>query len=367
MDKYELKYKWEENKRNILAGAGLVAGLALIGGGIFMMTQNFFYDETAGPEIILADSLLTHNNEGQLDLYQIEEDKHLDTIALPETFLLGSNQNLDQTYVYDKDKGALSRVEVDKDKLSYEEVHTFDESIAGELKEAVAFETTDEQFAFYTPDAFYVVDDKMTTHTIPLEEEVEVNAWSLGTEGLYYAEGDHLAYVDLASKAEERVELGDKTSRIHGSGRSVMVHNNFGSKLGKSVLFRLQPNNLHIEEIKNIDSFFFEKPRVPADENQIVYLDIERNEEGTAIRKQLIVQNAVSVEDEEVNKPTVMELTATGEFKEDHTLASNGFLYNYEEGEYVGVSEIRNGRQYKAVTVKNMNEKLPYFLPVYNK
>lgn len=364
MDKYELKYKWEENKRNILSGVGLTAGLALVGGGIFMLTQNFMYDETAGPEVILAEHLVVHNDQGKLDLYDIEEEAAVDSLALPEEFLIGANQNLDETYVYDKDKATIYRVDVEKDKLAYDAVRDFDEGFAEKLDKATTFETTDEHFAFQSADGFLVVNDEDTKN---IKVDGEIDTWNLSDSGIYYAQGEELSFIDFAEQKEKTIEIGAKTSRIHPNGKSMMVHNTFGSGLGSSILLRLPQEGLHIEEMQNVDSIYYTVPRVPGDENQLVYLDVERNDEGTALRKQLIVRNAVTVEDEEENEATVLELTGEGNFLEPHTLASNGFLYNYEEGKFIGISEIRNGRQYKTVPVTNMNKQNPYFLPVYSK
>lgn len=363
MDKYELKYKWEENKRSILSGVGLTAGLALVGGGIFMMTQNFLYDETAGPEVVLAEHLVVHNDKGELDLYDIEDEKAVDSLALPKEFLIGSNQNLDQTYVYDKDEAKLYRVDVEKEELSFESIYAFDDVLGEMLKKSTGFETTDEQFAFQSKEGFLIVNDEETKD---IAVDGDVDAWSLSDAGLYFAQGDNVSFVDFEDEKEHTIEIGAKTSRIHPNGRSMMVHNTFGSNLGSTILLRLPQEGLNIEEMRNIDSIYYTVPKVPGDENQLVYMDIERNEEGTALRKQLIVRNAVTVEDEEENKELVLELTGEGNFLEDHTIASNGFLYNYEEGQFIGVSEIRNGRQYKTVPVTNMSTNNPYFLPVYN-
>lgn len=364
MDKYELKYLWEENKRKILSGVGLTAGLAMIGGGIYMMTQNFLYDETAGPEVVLAEHLIVHNDKGELDLYDIEAEKVVDSHTLPKEFLIEANQNLDQTYVYDKEKGTLYRVDVVKEELSFEPIYNFDDGLAETLGKATGFETTDEYFAFQSGDGFLIVNDKETKD---IAIDGDVDAWSLSEAGLYFAQGDEVSFVDFEKEKEHTIEIGAKTSRIHPSGQSMMVHNTFGSNLGSTILLRLPQEGLNIEEMRTIDSIFYTIPKVPSDENQLIYLDIERNEEGTALRKQLIVQNVVTVEDEEENKELVLELTGEGNFLEEHTISSNGFLYNYEEGKFVGVSEVRNGRQYKTVPVTNMSVDNPYFLPVYEK
>lgn len=363
MDKYELKYWWEENRRNFLAGTGLLAGIALMGVGILMLTKDYFYDHTAMPDVLLAEHLIVHNDKGELDLYSIEDEKRMDSLELPENFIVAANQDLDITYVYDKDEGLLNRVDISKDKLSYKALHEFDEGYANALSKTLALQTTDENFAFHGEDGFVVVNDQGVTE-YDVKEDVDV--WNLSDAGLYYAVDDSLSFIDFAEDKIETIEIGAPTSHIHPNGLSMMVHNTFGEGMGESILLRLPQKGLFIEEMKNVESIFYTKPRVPGDENQLIYLDIERNDEGNALRKQLLVRNAVTVEDES-NEVLSIELTGNGNFIEAHTLASNGYLYNYEEGEFIGVSEIRNGRQYKTIEVTNMNKEQPYFLPVYGK
>lgn len=369
MDKYELKYKWEENKRNIIAGVSLLAGAVLVGGGILLMTHNRLYNEIAGPEILLAKNVLVHNNEGGLDLYSVEEGDKVDTIALPEDFLISSNQSLDDAYLYDKETGKLSLIEVEDDALAYEEVKTVDESMIKTLKEASHFETTDDWFAFETEEAFHVLhDEDDTKRVIRIEEDSKLTSWNISEFGLYSGDADYVSYVSFEDGKESRMEIGDKTTRLHSMGKYMIAHNDFGADRGESIMLRLSNDSLHIEEMKKVNDLNYVHPIVSSDENQLVFVSVDRNEEGSAIRKQLIVQNAVSVDDEDIDAPLVLELMTEGNFNEHQVMASNGFLYNYEkESSTVGISELRNGREYKTIDLSGMSEKRPFFLPIYDK
>lgn len=367
MNKYELQYKWEENKRKILAGVGVFAGFVLVGGGIMMLTYNRLYNETAGPQVMLAKNVLVHGKEGTLDLYAIEEGEKIDSLSLPESFLLSANQNLDKTYVYDKTSGKLQRVSADDDELVVDLVKDVDDSLLSELIKATDFEATDEWFAFKTEDAFHVIhNEDETKRMIRIDDDEEITAWSINDQGLYTADGDFLSFVNFEEAKERRIEIGDTTTSLHPIGEYMMAHNDFGSSKDESILLRITGGSLHIEELKSLGAMDYVKPQVPADENQLVFIDVDRNEEGTAVRKRLIVQNAISVDDKQIDEPLTLELTTKGDFNTSQLLASNGFLYNYEDKEQtIGISELRNGREYKTLFLDSMNEKLPYFLPLY--
>lgn len=350
MDLQELKYKFEDNKKQIMAGLSAVLGVALIGGGIWIFNRDRLYDETAGPEIILADYLLSHNSSGELDLYSIEDNTLLDTLALPKNVLVTKNQNLDGAYVYDKDGAMLSHVVIKNDKVSLEAVRQMEKGLRDSLEKATGFDTDGERFAFVSPESIVVLNEK-TVITETDEEWKEADAWTLSDSGLYVAKGEKMSYVDFESGKKTEIEVGDTSTRLHKNGNYIMAHNNFGSGLDNSIILRLQPDSLHIEELKEVDSLNYVKPLVAGNENQLIFLSINYNDEGDALSKKLIVQNAVGTEKEA--NPIVLDLSTEGNMTDETTLARNGFLYHIDpKTKSISVSELRNGREFKRVDVK---------------
>lgn len=175
--------------------------------------------------------------------------------------------------------------------------------------------------------------------------------------------------IDLKSKEAADIEIGDTTTDLTRNGSYLMAHNNFGSGKDTHSLLRINGENLYIEELKKIPATGQIEVAVPADENQLVYLQIRKDDKGNVERQDLMTMNAVGAKTDKSavidSGETLVALATEGDYEEANTLASNGFLYNLDvkAGE-ITITEIRNGREAKAIAVET-DEANVFYVPIY--
>lgn len=363
----DFKYFLEDHKKTIFSTGGIIAGIGLLG-GVFMFVnyQNHKnYDETAGPKVILAEHLIVQSEKGDLDLFNVEDNKKVDTLSISDNTLISRNQQMDAVFVYDKDNATISEIVVEKDKMTLETIKTVkNKSLKEQLITANDFTTNENDFAFISPEKTWVVDE--SEKVIETDDELaNANAMSLTDTNLYLAKKDKIYSIDLESGKQSEIEVGDTTTELNAMGNYMMAHNEFGSDLGKSIVLRLKKDSLHIEELKQFDTNQYLNVSVPSDENQLVMLNIKKDTNDEVLKQELIIMNAVGTKDEE--KPFVLNLSTDGDFTKQSVLASNGYLYNIDtKSDEVSITELRNGREYRSISVETKDEN-PFFIPIYKK
>lgn len=368
------KYFLEDHKKSIFSVGSIVAGVSLVA-GIFVLinVQNHkLYNETKGPEVIIAKNIIVQSDEGDLDLYNVKGNEKKGSLDIGKNTLVNHNQEMDTAFVYDKDTATLSEVKLKNEKMSLETIQKIeDKTLKEELSKATQFKTTNEEFAFLTPNGAYVINE--TDRVIkPRKEHVGANELALSDSNLYLANGDSLYAVDLKTQKQKTIEIGDKTTELNAMGNYIMAHNQFGKGINKSMALRIKKESLKIEELKQFDTTNYINVTVPSNENQLVMLNIKKGTASEQARKELIVMNAVGAtskkeEDKKENKPFVMTLAISADFNKNNTIASNGYLYNKSSKENrVSITELRNGREYRSVSVDSSKDD-GFFMPVYKK
>lgn len=366
------KYFLEDHKKKIFSVGSIVAGLSLVAGVFFLVSsQNHkVYNETKGPEVIMAKSIMVQSEKGDLSLYDVKGNEKKSSLEIGKNTLVNHNQEMDTAFVYDKDTATLSEVKLKNDKMSLETIKTIDDKdLKEELSKATTFKSTDARFAFLTPSGAYVIDE--TDKVIePREELAGTNELALSDSNLYVAKGESLYTVNLKTQKQKTIEIGDKTTELNAMGNYIMAHNQFGKGINKSMALRIKNESLKIDELKQFDTTNYLNVTVPSNENQLVLLNIKKGTASEQARKELIVMNAVgatSKKEKENNKPFVMSLSTSADFNKKNTLASNGYLYNKSAKESrVSITELRNGREYRSISVDTTKDD-GFFMPVYKK
>lgn len=365
------KYWLEENRGKIAIIGAAVSTLAVIGGGIFMYVFDKSYDETAGPEVVLASNIISRNADGDLTALSLVKESVTDTLAIPKNAILFKGPNLDRVYVYDPTTFIIREVGVTDDHLHAEPVLEVAEALRKDINEATHILTNDKAFAFVTPKKTVVVDETGKRLVETSKEWANADAVQLTETDLYVSKQNKLLNTDLANKETAEIEIGDTTTDLTRNGNYLMAHNNFGSGKDVHTLLRINGENLYIEELKKVPASGQIQVAVPADENQLVYLQIRKDEKGNVERQDLLTMNAVGTKTEKNaaidSAETTIALTTEGTYEEATTLASNGFLYNLDvaEGE-ITITEIRNGREAKAIAVET-DEAHAFYVPIYKK
>ena len=381
MDFQELRYKIEDNKRKIVGLTSLLIALVLIGTGVFMFVRDRVYEETGGSDIVLVEHMIVRNEEDGIDLYSVEENKLVDTVLLPDESVLGINDDLNVIYMLDTEKRSLSELVVQNNTLSFETIKEFTEDEVEKLEDVTEIKASESVVAMKSNESFTLLDlEKESVTTIPIYDEKEesdeedediplnVTAWNINEKSLFFAKGDNLSrYLLDDSENEHVLEIGDLTTAIYPVNDNMLVYNGFGGGLNKSIALKIDSESGLIEEMVTIEGLNVIKPRVPASENKLVHITVEANQTDGVAKKQLTVKPYdPKMKDNDV-KEFVIDLTADGSFDEGNVLSIDGFLYNLEANDlYIGITELRNGREFKKLSIDSVSMETPFFIPVSN-
>lgn len=366
------KYWLEENKGKIGLIGSAIGATALVGGGLFFFIHEGTYDETAGPEVILATDFLAQNKLGDIDAIDIETNKLTDSYDLPDKAHLFRSPNLDGLYFYDPATFTIKGLTVEEDKIiETNSVTIRDTTVQAQLTNVQRVLTNGNEFAVVIPEKTVVLDKSGNVLLETQKELANASEVELTPTELYVAKDTKLFNIDLNSKEVTQMDIGDKTTRIERNGKYVMARNDFGKAMGTQTVLRIKDESLHIEEVKKYSRENRMDIPVPADENQLLHITYRTDEKGEVIRRDLLTMNAVGVKtdesDELDSEETTIEMTTVAPFSEETTLASNGFLYNIDpEGGEITITEIRNGREANAVAVDTDGLHSMY-VPIYEK
>lgn len=247
----DLKYTLNKHKSKILIGSSIVLFGAIGTGVYFLVTDGDLFGGSGDnkQEFKLAKYMVSGNNQGNLQLVEIDSGKTVDRITLPKgTYLYTLNNSYDKVYAYDG-----------KNIYSYamKRGHLKEEGKIAEIKtsKATKFRVEDKNIAILSNDG------QTLTYRYGVEDKVKEKKWIVSDnvtdfhiqDGTLYYSSDTKLYA-FSPKSETSIELGDITDVITTFQDHLLIHNQFGSGLDNNILVSLQKDNLKINNLQKTES-----------------------------------------------------------------------------------------------------------------
>ena len=354
----KMKYWLEDNKDKLMIG-GAVLALGIVGFGAYsLIDKDKNYQVGEDIEVAMADYLLTQRSDGDLELYNIEDNESISTYDLESNAIAFYGEELDSLYVYENDT-------VRQAKIADGEIH-FDEALAvPELNDVQAIQVGGGHFGFLTPQELVITND--AGEPIIVFEDNEANEYQLTDKGIYLAMDTETHFVDYADGETKYIDIGDVTTKLSQHGDTIVARNDFGSGENVQTVLNIKDGDLLIDNLKRVPFDGKLDLQVPRSENQLVYIHYTRNKQDEITRQDLAtIPIHMELDGEETEDIDLKEFTLPLESKETFTessaIASRGFLYD-DTGNGLRIVEMRNGREAARLNVNDSQ----LFVPIYLK
>ena len=351
-----MKYWLEDNKDKLYIGGAVVA-LGLLGVGIYnFVDKDKEYNIGEGVEITMADYMLTQKLDGDLALVDVEENEVTSTYNLHDDSLTFYGENLDEMYVYIDN--SVSSVSVKEGG----ELELVNGITVPELENVGAIQTGGGHFGFLTPEELVITNEN--GEPVIVFEDNESNVYHLTDKGVYLAMDTEIHFVDYGEGETKYIDIGDVTTKFSRHGETIVARNDFGKGEDTQTVLNIENGDLHIDELKRVQYDNKLDINVPANENQIVYIQHVVNKDGDITRQDLAT---LSVNEEFDTEETVnlsdftLPLDTLEEFSEESTIASRGFLYD-DTGDSIRIIEMRNGREATRLSTGDIQRFIPIYL-----
>lgn len=352
------KYWLEDNKDKFYIG-GAVLALGLIGLGAFTyFNKENNYNIGEGVEVVMADYILTHKENGDLELLDVDKNESVSTYDMEDDAITFHGENLDEMFIYDNNK--IQSVNIDADgELSLIDVL----NISTDITDVIDVQKGGENYGFLTPNDL-IITDKDGTPIIVFEDN-EANVYHLADRGVYLAVDTEIHFVDYEDSQTQYIDIGDVTTKFSQHGDTIVARNDFGSGEDIESVLNMEDGNLFIDDLKRVQYENKIDILTPQTENQLVYIQLNTNDDGEITRQDLATLsiNEKSETDENIHlSDFTLPLDTTETFGEDKTLSSRGFIYDETETG-LRIIEMRNGRE----ATRLSNERIKNFVPIYTK
>ena len=357
----DFKYVFEKHKNAIFVGTSLI-GLVVVGLTVYNLIksnrpvgvpEDTIYEDL---NIRKAHYIIGGDKKGKVDLISTKTNSVIESIDLKGSNTLYSrDNNLEKVMAY-SDGTYYELLEKDgkleeKKVVNYSDKNINIKSFKFSNKYIVALEkdkfviTSLDKKETYIQD-FYKYEleneknnkindkskDKLEDKSKEEQVKYNVDSYVVAGKNLLYGYGDLIITVDLDSKEEKAIKIGDTTNALFVMKDNVIAFNKFGSGANNSTLLKLRPMDLNIEKVYKHENKNIYALTPDSDDDTIPFTD--RIDKNTLILESHFNLNIDEVKNNKKRTPLISPEDAKAQvYNPENTVSTKGYVYSNVSGQ----------------------------------